>query len=78
MIAFFTALDFKLPASDPAFGSVKANAPKYSPVASLETYFFFCSSVPKYKIGFIPTDVCTAKITPTVALTFEISSIARM
>jgi hypothetical protein len=32
-----------LPASDPDDGSVKPQAPMNSPVASFETYFFFCA-----------------------------------
>ena len=35
------------PASDPAFSSVRPNAPIFSPLANGVKYFFFCSSVPK-------------------------------
>ena len=38
-----------LPASEPEEGSVNPQAPMNSPVASLETYFFFCALVARHK-----------------------------
>ncbi len=75
---FFTAVVRMLAASDPAWGSVRAKAPSHSPVASFGTYRFFCSAVPKVRIGYVATEVCTERMTPTAGLTLEISSMARM
>ena len=46
-----TALVFIAPRSEPAFGSVAAKAPIFSPLARIVKYFFFCSSVPYFIIG---------------------------
>ena len=63
-------------ASVPAFGSVNPNAPSHSPLANFGTYFCFCSSVPNFKIGQVPSEVCADTITPVVAQTLESSSTA--
>src|SRR5438067_7447123 len=41
-------------ASDPAPGSVSANAPIHSPVASFGRYCFFCASLPRLTIAVVP------------------------
>ena len=61
-------------ASVPAPGSVNANAPNFSPVASGFTYFCFCSSVPYVMIGSMQRDVCADTTTPVVAQTLDNSS----
>src|SRR5216684_606841 len=54
-------------ASEPAAGSVSANAPSSSPEASRGSHFRFCSSVPNSRIGSLPTLVCTSTITEVEA-----------
>src|SRR5436853_6305330 len=65
-----------LPASEPEDGSVNPHAPINSPVASFETYFFFCDSLPARKIWFEPREVCAATMIPTDPSTRDSSSIA--
>ena len=48
------------PASEPASGSVSPNAASRSPRASGGIHSRFCSSVPKRKIGIVPSEVCAA------------------
>ena len=52
---FRTAVVWMPPASLPALGSVSANAASFSPVASGDRYFFFCSSEPPIRIGSAPS-----------------------
>ena len=66
------------PASEPASGSVSANAPIASPRASGGTKRLRCSSVPKVRIGSVTALVCTATVTPTPASARESSSSTRM
>ena len=66
------------PASEPASGSVRANAPSSSPRASGGTKRDRCSSVPKVRIGSVTALVCTATVTPTPASARESSSSTRM
>ena len=63
-------------ASVPAFGSVSPKAPIHSPLANFGKYFCFCFSVPNFKIGQVPKDVCADTITPVVAQAFDNSSTA--
>ena len=66
------------PASEPASGSVRANAPRCSPRASGGTKRDFCSSVPYASSGRVTALVCTATVTPTPASARESSSSTRM
>ena len=66
------------PASEPASGSVSANAPIASPRASGGTKRLRCSSLPKPRIGSVTALVCTATVTPTPASARESSSSTRM
>ncbi len=61
-------------ASVPAPGSVKPNAPSFSPFASGTKYFCFCSSVPNFLIGSAQREVCAETITPVVPHTRDNSS----
>src|ERR1700758_5066556 len=65
-----------LPASEPDEGSVSPHAPIHSPVASFETYFFFCASQPAKKMWFEQSEVCAATMMPTDPSTRDNSSIA--
>src|SRR6266542_2486532 len=47
----FLAVHFMLPASLPVLGSVNPHAPIHSAEESFGKYFFFCSSLPKERIG---------------------------
>ena len=62
------------PASEPAPGSVSANAASSSPAASGGTKRSICSAVPWARIGSVPALVCTATVTPTPASARESSS----
>jgi hypothetical protein len=62
------------PASEPASGSVSANAPIVSPLASGGTKRSRCSSVPKDRIGSVQALVWTATVTPTPASARDSSS----
>ena len=73
-----SALVRSAPASEPASGSVSANAPSTSPRASGGTKRDFCSSVPKARIGSVAALVCTATVTPTPASARDSSSSTRM
>src|SRR6266700_2936737 len=64
------------PASEPEPGSVNPQAPSISPVASRETYFFFCSSLPARKIWLEQSELCAATVMPIEPSTRESSSIA--
>ena len=65
-------------ASEPASGSVSANAPIFSPRASGGTNRDLCSSVPNVRIGSVTALVCTATVTPTPASPRDSSSSTRM
>ena len=54
-----------LPASEPAPGSVSPNAASFAPDASSGSQRCFCSSVPKRKIGIVPSEVCAATVIAT-------------
>ena len=62
------------PASDPAPGSVSANAPIVSPRASGGTNRARCSSLPNASSGSVQAEVCTATVTPTPASARDSSS----
>ena len=66
------------PASEPASGSVSANAPICSPRASGGTKRARCSSVPNASNGSVAALVCTATVTPTPASPRDSSSSTRM
>ena len=66
------------PASEPASGSVSANAPICSPRASGGTKRARCSSVPNASSGSVAALVCTATVTPTPASPRDSSSSTRM
>ncbi len=66
------------PASEPASGSVSANAPIPSPRASGGTKRARCSSVPNASSGSVHALVWTATVTPTPASARESSSSTRM
>ncbi len=53
------------PASDPAPGSVSPNAPSLRPEARSGSQSRFCSSVPKRKIGIVPSEVWAATVIAT-------------
>jgi hypothetical protein len=72
----FTAVVFILPASLPVLASVKPQAPKYSAVANLGKYFFFCSSLPNAKIWPVQSELCAAKDNPIEPHTLAISWIS--
>ncbi len=46
----FSAFDFIDAASEPESGSVRHQAPSFSPVASAGRYFFFCASFPDWRM----------------------------
>ena len=73
-----TAAVRSAPASEPASGSVSANAPIASPRASGGTKRLRCSSLPKPRIGSVTALVCTATVTPTPASARDSSSSTRM
>ena len=52
-------------ASEPAPGSVRPNAASFLPEARSGSHSRFCSSVPKRKIGIVPSDVCAATVIAT-------------
>src|SRR5579884_2760490 len=64
------------PASDPAFGSVRPNAASFLPEARSGTHCRFCSSVPKYQIGNVPSEWCAATVIATDESTRASSSTA--
>ena len=50
------------PASEPAPGSVSPKAASFFPAASSGSHCCFCSSVPKSRIGIVPSEVCAATV----------------
>src|SRR5579862_5111947 len=64
------------PASEPASGSVRDQAPIFSPRASGTRYFSFCASVPNLKMWFEQSELCAAIMMPTEPSTRESSSMA--
>ena len=64
-------------ASEPASGSVSANAASSWPCASGGTQRSTCSGDPLSRIGSVPALVCTATVTPTPASARESSSSTR-
>ena len=52
-------------ASEPAPGSVRPNAASFLPEARSGSHCCFCSSVPKSKIGIVPSEVCAAIVIAT-------------
>src|SRR5688500_11206253 len=64
-----TAVVWVPPASEPAFGSVKPNAPKDSPVQMGVKYFSFCSWVPNKLSGAPPKEICAEYVIPVDAQT---------
>ena len=61
-------------ASVPAPGSVRPNAPSFSPLQRGGRNFSFCSFVPYVRIGSTQRDVCADTITPVVPQTLDSSS----
>jgi len=64
------------PASDPAPGSVRPNAPSISPRTSCGSHCAFCSAVPKRWIGIAPSDTAASRVMATDESTRAISSSA--
>ena len=64
------------PASEPAPGSVSPNAASFRPEARSGSHSRRCSSVPKRKIGIVPSEVCAATVIATDESTRVSSSIA--
>ena len=64
-------------ASEPASGSVSANAASSSPRASGGTSRSICAGAPWARIGSVPAPVCTATVTPTPASARDSSSSTR-
>ena len=54
-----------LPASEPAPGSVRPKAASLRPEARSGSHSRFCSSLPKRKIGIVPSEVCAATVIAT-------------
>ncbi len=71
-----TAFVFRPETSDPALGSVRPKAMRFSPDASFGKYFAFCSSFPPNMMGMVPSS-WTRRTTEVDAQTFAISSITR-
>ena len=65
-----------LPASLPASGSVRPNAPSRRPLQRSGSQRSFCSSVPKSAIGCVPSDVCAHSVIATLESTRASSSTA--
>ena len=65
-----------LPASEPAPGSVRPNAASFRPAARSGSHSRFCSSLPKRRIGIVPSEVCAATVIATEESTRVSSSIA--
>ena len=64
------------PASEPAPGSVRPKAASFRPDARSGSHACFCSSVPKRRIGIVPSDVCAATVMHTEESIRASSSIA--
>jgi hypothetical protein len=64
-------------ASVPPPGSVSPNAPKISPRAMGTSHRRFCSSVPKWKMGFAPRPTAASRVMAMDESTRAISSMAR-
>ena len=64
------------PASDPASGSVRPKAASFFPEARSGSHSRFCSSVPKEKIGKVPSEWCAAIVIATDESTRVSSSTA--
>ena len=64
------------PASEPAPGSVRPKAASLRPAARSGSHSAFCSSVPKSRIGIVPSEVCAATVIATEESTRVSSSIA--
>jgi hypothetical protein len=60
--AFRIALVREPRESEPASGSVRPKAKSASPPASLGSHSFFCASVPKYRMGAMPSDTPAATV----------------
>src|SRR5690349_6452636 len=67
------AVHIILAASEPVPGSVNPHAPIHSPVASLERYFFFCTSFPNSSICPEQSELCAAVDKPMLPQIFAIS-----
>ncbi len=63
-------------ASDPASGSVRANAAKARPASRSGSQRCFCSSVPKAKIGLAPSPTAASRVIASDESTLAISSTA--
>ena len=64
------------PASDPAPGSVSPKAARRRPDARSGSHSRRCSSVPKSRIGIVPSEVCAATVIASDESTRVSSSIA--
>ena len=56
---FFFAWVFMFDGSEPPCGSVRPKQPIFRPRAMSGSHFCFCSSVPKAKIGYMHSELCT-------------------
>ena len=65
------------PASEPAPGSVRPKPASVSPATRSGSQACFCSSVPKVRIGLIPSPTAASSVMPIDWSTRPISSIAR-
>jgi hypothetical protein len=61
-------------ASEPASGSVRPNEPRISPAARRGSHARFWASVPKRKIGCVPSEVCAQSVIATEESTRASSS----
>ena len=71
-----TARVLVAPASDPDSGSVSPNPASFWPATRSGSQVAFCSSVPKVRIGLIPSPTAASSVMPIDWSTREISSIA--
>src|SRR5690606_19559377 len=62
-----------LPASEPVLASVRPQAPIHSPEASFGRYFRFCSSLPKYRMWPVHSELWAATDKPIEPQTFATS-----
>ena len=65
------------PASEPPPGSVRPNAPSFSPAARAGSHRCFCASVPNRQIGMAPSETPASSVIATEESTRASSSRAR-
>ena len=71
-----SALVLVAPASEPAPGSVRPKPASLLPSTRSGSQVFFCSSVPKVRIGLIPSPTAASRVMPIDWSTRPISSMA--